>query len=70
MARNAASAAGWITSQNDTAPKLVSDELGIGLRWITSQNDTAPKLLIDLVSRMNGWITSQNDTAPKHWLPP
>ena len=35
---------GWITSQNDTAPKLDPGEIAVMLSWITSQNDTAPKL--------------------------
>ena len=34
---------GWITSQNDTAPKQDSVVNDICLSWITSQNDTAPK---------------------------
>ena len=55
----------WITSQNDTAPKLDSERKTTRLCWITSQNDTAPKLLSRVDGASTGWITSQNDTAPK-----
>ncbi len=34
---------GWITSQNDTAPKPPVDNADSINSWITSQNDTAPK---------------------------
>ena len=56
---------GWITSQNDTAPKLRPAWYAISTGWITSQNDTAPKLLRCLLAVDTSWITSQNDTAPK-----
>ena len=57
---------GWITSQNDTAPKHVDDLAVLGRGWITSQNDTAPKPRGMHAMHTSGWITSQNDTAPKH----
>ena len=54
-----------ITSQIDTAPKLV-----VNLRFrswclITSQIDTAPKRRDILEDAIVGLITSQIDTAPK-----
>ena len=55
----------WITSQNDTAPKLTEIDQAEGSSWITSQNDTAPKLKYAYAERGYCWITSQNDTAPK-----
>ncbi len=57
---------GWITSQNDTAPKHWPSPSTVTSSWITSQNDTAPKLLPYPHRYHTSWITSQNDTAPKH----
>ena len=60
----------WITSQNDTAPKLMMFYYSTKTSWITSQNDTAPKRVLDDSLRTHRWITSQNDTAPKLGPPP
>ena len=55
----------WITSQNDTAPKLLVHGVEHVAGWITSQNDTAPKPCVSWRAARYRWITSQNDTAPK-----
>ena len=57
---------GAITSQNGTAPKLLSLSALLLLSAITSQNGTAPKR--DITSSLGDLraITSQNGTAPKH----
>ena len=59
-----------ITSQNDTAPKLILEPKQVRERLITSQNDTAPKQHGGHVVEPVGLITSQNDTAPKRHLTP
>ena len=56
---------GLITSQIDTAPKLVKLVTHRRQRLITSQIDTAPKLRFPHSGFQNSLITSQIDTAPK-----
>ena len=56
---------GLITSQNATAPKLLSSNQYAHPGLITSQNATAPKLLSDVGINLESLITSQNATAPK-----
>ena len=54
-----------ITSQIDTAPKLVVNHDDVVRGLITSQIDTAPKRAGRWVGRCDSLITSQIDTAPK-----
>ena len=54
-----------ITSQIDTAPKLMGGMVWTRASLITSQIDTAPKPMWDIVRVGSGLITSQIDTAPK-----
>ena len=55
----------FITSQGDTAPKLLGGPLFAGLCFITSQGDTAPKQSRVCHASQRCFITSQGDTAPK-----
>ena len=54
-----------ITSQFDTAPKLLARFIECFQRLITSQFDTAPKLGKYPIKVIQRLITSQFDTAPK-----
>ena len=56
---------GLITSQIDTAPKLIKRVELVVVGLITSQIDTAPKLAIFGWVGLASLITSQIDTAPK-----
>ena len=55
----------FITSQGDTAPKLVLTIMIASSGFITSQGDTAPKHNVRSNALLYGFITSQGDTAPK-----
>ena len=57
-----------ITSQIDTAPKLVLLAAGEPVGLITSQIDTAPKPRSTTRLESPSLITSQIDTAPKQQL--
>ena len=55
-----------ITSQINTAPKLINNQADAGESLITSQINTAPKLVGVGRPLGVGLITSQINTAPKH----
>ena len=57
-----------ITSQIDTAPKLLLSKASALCGLITSQIDTAPKHYPLHGPHWDGLITSQIDTAPKRNL--
>ena len=54
-----------VTSQNVTAPKLLSVSCPKKKGLVTSQNVTAPKHCVGFMTHQHCLVTSQNVTAPK-----